>query len=184
MIDSTDTCIYIPQTKQFVQTAAGCANYTKSTCLSSLIEISACLSGTQQNGTSVSIAANVDQDTNDGTAQLIISGLSLIGATEMCRSSLIPFMCLYLFPLCDGNGITYKPSTDQCIEISTVLCKDEWIKAQSISAVRKQLPDCQSLSTTTTSLCSGKNDFLDAITVTDLTSLLLFRNGCTASAGN
>ena len=156
-----NTCASIPQTRVFAQ--GGCANYTKSTCLSSLTEISACLSGTQQNGTSVRIAANVDQDTNDGTAQQIISGLLLIGATDMCRSSLIPFMCLYLFPLCDGNGITYKPNTDQCIEISTVLCKDEWLKAQSISAVRKQLPDCQSLSTTTTtSLCSGKNDFLDA----------------------
>ena len=58
---------------------------------------------------------------HENTAQLIISGLPLLGATEMCTSSLIPFMCLYLFPLCDGNGTAHKPSRDQCIEISTVV---------------------------------------------------------------
>ena len=116
-----------------------------------------CLPGTQHNDSSVKIAANVDQETNDETAQLIISGLPLLGASEMCKSSLIPFMCLYLFPLCDGKGMAHKPSIDQCIEISTVLCKDEWQKAQSISTVKNQLPDCQRLSISTS--CLGKDDF-------------------------
>ena len=96
------------------------------------------------------IAANVDQEANENTAQLIISGLPLLGATEMCISSLIPFMCLYLFPLCDGNGTAHKPSRDQCIEISTVVCKDEWQKAALIPGVIEKLPDCESLSKTIT----------------------------------
>ena len=74
----------------------GCAYYTKSTCIQALSEMSACLPGTQNNGTSVTIAANVDQESNDETAKLIISGLPLLGASDMCKSSLVPFMCLYL----------------------------------------------------------------------------------------
>ena len=141
------------QTQQSLQ--AGCVNYTKSTCLSALTEINTCLSGAHKNSTSINIAANVNQNSNDNIAQLIISGLPLLGATELCKSSFIPFMCLYLFPLCDGDGITYKPSMDQCIEISTVLCKDEWKQAQRIAAVREQLPACHDLPIAT-SVCLGK----------------------------
>ncbi|KAL5515467.1 hypothetical protein EMCRGX_G000637, partial [Ephydatia muelleri] len=135
-----------PKSQKKQSDEKGCVNYSKSTCFQALSEISACLPGTQHNDSSIKIAANVDQETNDETAQLIISGLPLLGASEMCKSSLIPFMCLYLFPLCDGKGMAHKPSIDQCIEISTVLCKDEWQKAQSISTVKNQLPDCQRLS--------------------------------------
>ena len=66
------------------------------------------------------IASDVDQEANENTAQLVINGLSFLGASKACRSSFIPFMCLQLFPLCDGNGTPHK---DQCISISTVVSK-------------------------------------------------------------
>ena len=72
-----------------------------------------------------------------------------------CRSSFIPFMCLQLFPLCDGNGTPHKPTKDQCISISTVVCKEEWQKALTFPSVREMLPDCESLSVTTENICKG-----------------------------
>ena len=140
----------------------GCANYTKSACLQALIQSKECLFEEQQNSSNIMIAANVDQEANENTAQLIISGLPLLGATEMCTSSFIPFMCLYLFPLCDGNGTAHKPSRDQCIEISTVVCKDEWQKALTLPVIKNQLPDCETLPITTLS-CEGKR-FVHATT--------------------
>ena len=117
----------------------------------------ACLPGVQQNSSNVEIASDVDQEANENTAQLVINGLSFLGASEACRSSFIPFMCLQLFPLCDGNGTTHKPSRDQCIEISTVVCKDEWQKALTFLSARKNLPDCESLSLTKELVCKGIN---------------------------
>ena len=125
-----------------------CTNYTKTKCLQVLTQSKSCF-GIMQNSSNIMIASNVDQEANENTAQLIISGLPLLGATEMCTSSLIPFLCLYLFPLCDGNETAHKPSRDQCIEISTVVCKDEWQKAALIPGVIEKLPDCESLSSNT-----------------------------------
>ena len=139
--------------KRFINSIQGsgiaCTEYTKTSCLRSLIQIESYFTGGLQNDTYVEIAANVDQEAIENTAQLIISGLPLLGATEMCTSSFIPFMCLYLFPLCDGNGTVHQPSRDQCIEISTVVCKDEWQKAALIPGVIEKLPDCESLSSNT-----------------------------------
>eukprot|EP00731_Ephydatia_muelleri_P026488 Em0018g588a len=126
----------------------GCANYTKSVCLQALIEREKCLFEEFNNSSDVYITASVNQEANENTAQLIINGLSLLGTTETCRSFLIPFLCLYLFPLCDENGTVSRPSRDQCIEVSTVACKDEWQKALSIPYVKQQLPVCESLPAT------------------------------------
>ena len=138
----------------------GCANYTKQACLQTLTQTKACLLGVEINSSNIMIAANIDQETNENTAQLVISGLPLLGATEMCTSSFIPFMCLYLFPLCDGNGTAHKPSRDQCIEISTVVCKNEWQKALAFSSVQQKLPNCGSLSIGNDIMCKGICSFL------------------------
>ena len=124
-------------------------------CLQALIQREECLFEEFNNSSDVYITTSVDQEANENTAQLIINGLSLLGTTETCRSSFIPFLCLYLFPLCDKNGTVSRPSRDQCIEVSTVACKDEWQKALSIPYVKQQLPDCESLPAT--SYCQGKS---------------------------
>ena len=123
-------------------------------CLQALIQSEECLFEEFKDSSGVYITASVDQEVNENTAKLIINGLSLLGATETCRSSFIPFMCLYLFPLCDENGTLSRPSRDQCIEVSTIECKNEWQLALGISVVKQQLPDCESLPTT--SHCKGK----------------------------
>eukprot|EP00731_Ephydatia_muelleri_P026477 Em0018g577a len=123
--------------------------------LQALIQREKCLFEEFNNSSDVYITASVDQEANENTAQLIINGLSLLGTTETCRSSFIPFLCLYLFPLCDENGTVSRPSRDQCIEVSTVACKDEWQNALSIPYVKQQLPVCESLSAT--SYCEDMN---------------------------
>ena len=85
----------------------------------------------------------MDQEANENTAQLIKNGLTVIGASQTCISYLIPFMCLYLFPLCGANATV---SREQCLLISTDVCKDEWQMALSIPTLKDQIPNCESLS--------------------------------------
>ena len=126
------------------QDFVGCASYSKSTCLASLLRSKSYLTGVQENGSSVDVSENVDLEANENSIQVIISHLSLLNATETCISSLIPFMCLHLFPLCDGDGAVPAPTRDQCIEVCRVACKDVWQKAINITGIVRQLSHCES----------------------------------------
>ena len=98
---------------QIKLTSTGCANYTKSVCLQVLNQTKNCLSCERKNENYIAISASIDQEANENTAKIIMTGLSLLGASQTCVSSLTPFMCLYLFPLCGANATV---SRQQCID--------------------------------------------------------------------
>ena len=104
--------------------STGCANYTKSVCLQVLNQTK----NEQKNNNHISISASIDQEANDNTAHVIKIGLSLLGASQTCTLSLIPFT------LCGTNATV---SRQQCIDISTVLCRDEWQRALSIPGIKR-----------------------------------------------
>ena len=97
----------------------------------------------------------VDQDELEIQAELLLNGLSsqLISASPECEEAVLPFLCLYLFRLCDSNGTLYQPSSGDCVTISTVVCEREWIAATTILG-QERLPQCELLPMT--SLLCGK----------------------------
>ena len=72
--------------------------------------------------------------------------------SPQCKIAALPFICLYLFPLCDQNQTLHLPSSEQCISISTVSCKSEWTTAKALIS---NLPVCQSLPINSPN-CNGK----------------------------
>ena len=97
----------------------------------------------------------VDQEELEIQAELLLNGLSspLISASPECVEAVLPFLCLYLFRLCDSNGTLYQPSSGDCVTISTVVCEREWIAATTILGPER-LPQCELLPMT--SLLCGK----------------------------
>ena len=93
------------------------------------------------NDSCIYIAASVDQEANEIIAQLIV-----LEASQTCISTLMPFMCLYLFPLCGAN-VTVS-GRRQCIEVSTGVCKDDWQNALNFPLVKDKIPNCNSFPTT------------------------------------
>ena len=138
-----------------------CIMYNKSTCLQELNQIAKNCSSCEYGSDSyINIAANVDLEANENTAQLIKNGLTVLGASQTCVSYMIPFMCLHLFPLCGANVTVGR---EQCLLISTDVCKDEWQVALSI--FKDQIPNCESLPNTEqgllfTSILSFSSSFL------------------------
>ena len=115
--------------------------YNKSTCLQELNQIvKNCSSCEHGNDSYISIAANVDLEAKDTIAQLIKAGIS--SSSQTCVSHLLPFICLYLFPLCGANVTVGR---EQCLLIRTGVCKDEWQMALSIPTLKNQIPNCESL---------------------------------------
>ena len=69
-------------------------------------------------------------------------------ASEGCLITGLPFICQYLFPLCDCNtGDVLLPSKEYCIRISGDDCQMEWALAKQFG-YGDLLPDCNTLPTT------------------------------------
>ena len=127
--------------------SAGCSNYTYLTCREELRLIQSFLLGVESNeNATLAIASDVDQENNENTAMLIQYSLNYVKGTRECKSTILSFMCLYLFPLCDANGTIHMPSTEDCHEI-TGTCKEEFEAMMDLPGIKGQLnlPDCQSL---------------------------------------
>jgi len=65
--------------------------------------------------------------------------------SEQCAEVVLPFLCHYIHPPCDGNGSVNLISQEQCSNIRDVVCADEWrlVMATSPSSL---LPVCEHFS--------------------------------------
>ena len=65
-------------------------------------------------------------------------------ASVECTSAAIPFLCLYVYNLCStSDGVTLLPSSEECLYVKTVACRQEWIEASNL--LPNLLPDCDNL---------------------------------------
>ena len=79
------------------------------------------------------------QQNDESTASQILLGLNIINLSPECRELVVPFLCLYLFGLCDTSGSFIQPTIGQCEEIRDVVCRTEWATALRFGI---DLPDC------------------------------------------
>ena len=79
-------------------------------------------------------------------AQLLFTGLNILDPSPECREAVEPFLCLYVFGLCDSSGELYLPSSGECETLTTETCAREWTMAVSLLG-SDQLPQCNSLPT-------------------------------------
>ena len=103
----------------------------------------------------VSLSAD-EQVEAEQTATLLELGLDQLQASDECRQAALPFVCLHLFGLCDGNGTLHSPSAMDCLLISTELCGAEWAAGQSLGL---PLPECSTLPEQSTVICGAGGEF-------------------------
>ncbi|XP_065889434.1 uncharacterized protein [Dysidea avara] len=65
--------------------------------------------------------------------------------SEQCAEVVLPFLCQYIHPPCDGNGSVNLISQEQCSNIRDVVCADEWRLAMGTSS-SSLLPVCEHFS--------------------------------------
>ena len=105
-----------------------------SVCESSLVDILSSMNCDTDFGRSILIQQN-----DESTASQIVFGLNFIKPSPECRELVVPFLCLYLFGLCDTSGIFIQPTMGQCEEMRDVVCRTEWATALRFGI---NLPDC------------------------------------------
>lgn len=63
--------------------------------------------------------------------------------SPVCAAEVKPFLCLYLFGLCDAaKGVSYQPSASHCRNLRDNVCAKEWT---IVSNLGQFLPDIPSL---------------------------------------
>ena len=88
------------------------------------------------------------------TASQLMFGLKTLGASEECIGKVVPFVCQYLFGLCDGSGVSIQPRSGQCEDIRDTICQAVW---KVVEGFGFDLPDCAILPPTASS-CPALND--------------------------
>ena len=79
----------------------------------------------------------------EDTASQLLPLLNLLRPSAACTEAVVPFLCVFLFGLCDSSGVSIQPTSVQCEQIRDVLCPDQWRQA----ALVVDLPDCSSFPT-------------------------------------
>ena len=104
-------------------------------CENSLVDVLSSMNCDPDLGGSILVQQN-----DESTASQILFGLdNFLNPSPECRELVVPFLCLYLFGLCDMSGIFIQPTIGQCEEIRDVVCHTEWATALRFNI---DLPDC------------------------------------------
>ena len=120
--------------------------YRGKTCKNVLQIQQACLTG-RGDSQEVYIPQDINQEKMELQAhQLLTVGLSFLQTSAECEAAVQPFLCLYLFGLCDsGSGQVYQPSFTECVTLMTMTCAREWQVAINTQLGQTLLPSCESL---------------------------------------
>ncbi len=86
---------------------------------------------------------------------ILTIGLRVVRPSPQCEEVIVPFLCLYYLRPCDGGGeVTYRPSVEDCVTVSTELCPREWTEIDNLlSNVGESLPSCEGLGNETSFQC-------------------------------
>ena len=89
----------------------------------------------------ISLPSGMSQEEVEAVVVELLGGLQLLNPGVNCEMAALSFFCRYAFPLCDGSGELYRPSSGECETLTTEICSREWQTAVSILG-SDNLPQC------------------------------------------
>ena len=91
-------------------------------------------------------------------AQLLFGGISIFKPSDECKDLALPFMCLFIFGLCDSNSQLYQPTMEECDMVTEGVCEGVFNDLEDAAAAigqADQLPQCELLPETSLN-CNSK----------------------------
>ena len=131
-------------------------NYTGSICRDVLQTRQSCLLERKAiDDIFISADPTSSQSAKEEEVTLFNGSFSFLDPSPECMEAVVPFLCSYIFPLCDSSGRLHQPSAVECREITDEICAQEYntVTAESLAG-DGQLPQCQLLPETTLE-CNG-----------------------------
>ena len=104
-----------------------------------------CLPKSESSNTTDVYISPRDQ-TQEALENIISLGINFVNSTSQCQEVIIPFLCFYYLRPCDADGVTYQPSVEDCIDVSTHICPREWAQTNCLlQSFGQSLPTCSML---------------------------------------
>ena len=119
-------------------------NYTGSICREVLLTRQGCFPDRNATGDIIiAMDPSLSQQDKEEQVTLFIGGLPILNPSPECLEAVVPFLCFYIFPLCDSSGCPYQPSSVECSAVTDDICDQEFEIAATFAS--DQLPQCQLL---------------------------------------
>jgi hypothetical protein len=92
----------------------------------------------------VNIPSLTNQEEGERNARTLVNGLSFFSPSPECREAITPFLCLYIFTLCDSDNHLRTILREDCLELRENICADVWSLAVGVLPTGV-LPVCENL---------------------------------------
>lgn len=126
--------------------------YSGEVCRAELTSLQMCFTGMAS--PPLNVPSQIDQQTNEITAMLLMDALSQFGPSDECRDTILPFLCLGLFPFCDFNSNLHFVVREDCIALRDNICVEVWRAAMFLGP--GIFPICEELADASNE-CIGKS---------------------------
>ena len=126
------------------QSASSCDQtiaYKGQICLNELMRWQQCLS--PQSNT-VYLSSDTNQEEAEVTVRRLLQDLFLLSPSPECEAAIRPFLCLYLFGLCDSGSQPHQVTQAECEKLRDNVCTQEFILAKRFLG-EDVLPNCDDL---------------------------------------
>ena len=129
--------------------------YSGEACSNELGQWQQCFSQQANRSTDIYIRSDINPQQAEEMAKTFFGGLSLFSPSSECVSHLRPFLCLYLFGLCDSNNQSLQVTQADCERLRDDVCTQEWALAERYLG-RDALPQCSDFPNQEEESCSSK----------------------------
>ena len=130
------------------------AAYSGLVCREVFSSLQTCFSGEMSPPPALNIPSLIDQEAGERDAMKLVNGLSFLNSSPQCREAIMPFLCLYIFTLCDSSNNLRTTLREDCLELRDNICAEEWSQAVGFLGPGV-LPLCEDLPDITDE-CIGK----------------------------
>ncbi len=149
MVCSQLSLIPFPSFPQQDSLPSGCALYSYSSTSSQVCQgvISSLRATCTNSSCTTDVYISPRGRSQEDLENILALGLGVVRPSPECEAVIVPFLCLYYLRVCsDGNEINYRPSVEDCMEVSTEICPREWAQADNLlRQVGESLPSCEAL---------------------------------------
>ena len=130
--------------EDIVPTCAQVTAYSGDICRDELLSLQTCFSGVTSPPPALNIPSSIDQETGENDIMSLVNGLSLLRPSQQCREAILPFICTFIFNLCDNNNTLHTILREDCLHIRDDVCAEVWQIAVSADD-QVLLPVCEDL---------------------------------------
>ena len=94
----------------------------------------------------LSIPSSIDLEAGESNAKNLVTGLSFLNPSQQCQEAITPFLCIFIFNLCDSSNTLHTNQREDCLHIRDNVCVSEWRQARQflgggVLPVCEDLPD-------------------------------------------